>query len=144
MEEQTFTVHTLHRSRYMFSFVVLLFFAGGVSALLPFSEIVKIIAILFTIPIILYSSVKWSQRPSLWTITDTELTISFPNKTVVYPRDKIDHIRCLTRSGGNLYVIYLQHKSPDRYWRNKLFQGEDDQIALQKAFLERGWEFYKL
>lgn len=140
-----FTINTLYRGKYMLSFFILLFIAGGLSALIPASEIVKIIVILFTIPFILYLSVKISQNPSQWHIDDTQLTITFisTSKTIVYPLAQIDHIRTLTRSGGTLYVIYFKKKSPARYWRNKLFQNQDDQLELQQEITNSTVEYYK-
>lgn len=140
---EVYVINTLHRGRYMLSFFVLLFIAGGISSLIPASEIIKIIAILFLIPLILYISVRVSQTPSSWIILDNEITISFPNKEYKFSVDEINHIRSLTRSGGTLYVIYLNHKSPKRYWRNKLFQNEDDQLALQQALTNSPFEYYK-
>jgi len=116
---------------------------GGLSSLVPATEIVKIVVMLFTIPVILFLSVKISQNTSTWTIDEQQLSIHFAHKTIVYPIAQIDHIRTLTRSGGSLYVIYFKHKSPARYWRNKLFQAEDDQLALQQALTASAIEYYK-
>lgn len=127
----------------MLSFFVLLFVIGGLGSKIPTTEIIKIIIVLFTIPVILFLSVTISKRPSTWSLNDQELKIQFPDKSVSYPVEKINHIRALTRSGGTLYVIYLEHKSPARYWRNKLFQTEDDQIALQQLLTESTIEYYK-
>ena len=138
-----YTINTLHRGKYMLSFFVLLFIVGGLSALIPAKEIVKIIVVLFTIPIILYISVKVSQRPSNWILEDNKLIINYPNKSISHAFEDIDHIRSLTRSGGTLYVIYFKKKSPARYWRNKLFQREDDQIALQQNLNTSTVEYYK-
>lgn len=138
-----YTINTLHRGKYMLSFFVLLFVAGGLSSIIPATEIVKIIVVLATIPVILYCSVKFSHRPSTWYIDNQELVIAFANETVSYPLDNIDHIRTLTRSGGTLYVLYRKKKSPARYWRNKLFQAQDDQIALQQALTTSTTEYYK-
>lgn len=138
-----YSINTLHRGRYMLSFFILLFAAGALSSLIPASEIVKIIVVLFLIPVILYSSVKVSQNPSSWQVDDTKLAINFNTKSLVFQADQIDHIRSLTRSGGTLYIIHLHKKSPKRYWRNKLFQNEDDQIALQQALTNSKIEYYK-
>lgn len=138
-----YTINTLHRGKYMLSFFALLFVAGALSSFIPAQEIVKIIIVLFTIPIILYLSVKGSEKPSTWHIDEDNLTIAFTDKTIVYPISSIDHIRTLTRSGGTLYVIYSKKKSPERYWRNKLFVNEDDQIALQQTLLTSDIEYYK-
>ncbi|MCI0920525.1 hypothetical protein [Sphingobacterium rhinopitheci] len=141
--KKSYTINTLHRGKYMLSFFVLLFAMGGLSSLIPAEEIVKIVFVLFTIPLILYISVKASQRPSNWSVDDQELVIQFGDKTIVYPIAEIDHIRTLTRSGGTLYVIYRKKKSTARYWRNKLFQSQDDQIALQQEFTASAIEYYK-
>lgn len=141
-----FTINTLHRGKYMLSFFVLLFLAGFLSSFIPAKEIIKIIVVLFTIPIILYLSVKASSRPSIWEIDDNELTIQFADKKLKYKLSEIDHIRSLTRSGGTLYIITFKKnakKSAARYWRNKLFQSEDDQIALQQALNSSETEYYK-
>lgn len=127
----------------MLSFFVLLFFMGGLGSLLPYSEIIKIIVVLFSIPIILFLSVKWSKQQSTWVLSEHSLTITFGNKTFVYPIIEIDHIRNLTRSGGSLLVIYPLKKRPSRYWRNKLFQGEDDSIALHNALTVSEIEYFK-
>src|SRR5690606_17468927 len=133
---QTFSIHTLHRGKYMLCFFALLFAAGGISSFIPAQEIVKIIIVLFTIPVILYCSVKLSQSPSQWTLEEDRLTISFKNKIITYLYADIDHIRSLTRSGGNLYVIYFRKRSPQRYWRNKLFQKDDDHQLLHEALVQ--------
>lgn len=140
---QTFRINTLHRGKYMLCFFALLFIFGGASSYIPLPEIYKIVIVLFTIPIILYVSVKISQYPSTWTLNEESLTVSFADKTLTYPIIDIDHIRSLTRSGGNLYVIYLRKKSPTRYWRNKLFQDDDDNLLLHQAMLESQIEYFK-
>lgn len=141
---RTYTIHTLHREKYILCFLILLFAVGGASSLIPLSEIVKIILVLCTIPGILFCSVKISQNPSQWTILDNKLSIEFKHKTLHFDFDNIDHIRCLTRSGGNLYVIYRHKKSTKRYWRNKLFQADDDQQMFHEALLNSPIEFHKL
>lgn len=142
--EQSYIINTLHREKFMLCLLALLFLAGGLSAWIPLSEIAKIIIVLCTIPLIMYVSVKVSLNTSQWTLTPESLEIAFKNKTVVFPLHEIDHIRSLTRSGGNLYVIYRKRKSTKRYWRNKLFQADDDQNALQQALLQSPIEFHRL
>lgn len=140
---QKFNIHTLHRGKYMLCFFFLLFVAGGLGSLLPFSEIVKIIVVLFTIPAILYTAVKVSQNPSEWVLTDDTLTITTKDKTKSYSFEQIDHIKSLTRSGGNLYAIHLHKGATQRMWRNKLFQKNDDHELLHEALLESKVEYYK-
>ncbi|TJZ60442.1 hypothetical protein FAZ15_10590 [Sphingobacterium olei] len=127
----------------MSSFLLMLFLAGGLSSLIPFQEIVKIIIILFTIPVILFVSVRMSQNPSVWLLTEEHLIITFRKKEISYPLAEIDYIQSLTRSGGALYVIHFHKKSPSRYWRNKLFQEEDDNKLLHHALIDSAVEYYK-
>lgn len=127
----------------MSTFLLLLFLAGGLSALIPFQEVVKIIIVLFTIPAILFASVKVSQNPSIWQLTEESITITFPHKEISYPLTEINYIQSLTRSGGALYVIHFHKKSPARYWRNKLFQNEDDNESLHQALSSAKVEYYK-
>lgn len=139
----TFLLNTLHRRKYMLCFLSLIFISGGISAIIPASEIIKIIIILFTIPLILYLSVRFSLNPSTWQVNDQQISIRFANKTHEYPLHEIDHIRVHTRSGGTLYIIYFKHKSPSRFWRNKLFQREDDNTSLQNKLSNSELPYYK-
>jgi hypothetical protein len=141
--QQSFSIHTLHRGKFMSSFLLMLFVVGGLSSLIPFQEIAKIIIVLFTIPAILFISVKISQNPSVWILTEENITITFPNKEVSHPLSEINNIQSLTRSGGALYVIHFHKKSPARYWRNKLFQDEDDNQLLHQALTNATVEYYK-
>lgn len=127
----------------MLCFFLLLFCAGGLSSLIPAREIVKIIGLLFAIPIILYISVKGSLDPSVWTMSEDAIHVQFKGKRVSYLFTDIKLIRNLTRSGGSLYVLTFHKKQTIRYWRNKLFQGEDDSQALQQALQDSPIEFYK-
>lgn len=140
---QSFHIHTLHRGKYMLCFFVGLFIAGALCSNLPFIEIYKIVAVLAMVPIILYTAVKWSQQPSTWTLSDQELLIQQEQSILSIPIEEIDHIRSLTRSGGNLYIIYRKKKSPIRIWRNKLFQKDDDHLALHEALSAHPVEYYK-
>ncbi|MBL1409651.1 hypothetical protein [Sphingobacterium faecale] len=140
---QTFQINTLHRGKYMLCFFLLLFTIGGISSYIPLDEIYKIIIVLLTIPAILYIAVKVSQRPSIWTLTPESLTVAFSEQVSVYPIIEIDHLRSLTRSGGNLYVIYMRKEKPTRYWRNKLFQADDDNLLMHEALLQSNIEYFK-
>lgn len=129
----------------MLSFIILLFVFGALSALIPGTEIVKVVVMLFTIPIILFFSTKISKNTSVWTVRENNLEISFKNgKHIYYDFTEIDHLRSLTRSGGNLYVFYLIKKSPQRYWRNQLFQKDDDHLLLHQALVNSSLEYYKI
>jgi hypothetical protein len=142
--KQSFEINTLHRGKYMLSFFSLLIFAGVISSQIPATEIAKIIIVLFTIPLILFLSVKWSKNKSVWELTDQELVVRFANRTDTYLVTDIDHIKSLTRSGGNLYVLHFHKKFPKRYWRNKLFASDDDNLLLHDALLAHTVEYYKM
>ncbi|MBD1430352.1 hypothetical protein [Sphingobacterium litopenaei] len=144
MIKQSFEINTLHRGKYMLSFFSLLILGGVLSSQIPASELVKVISILFTIPLILYLSVKWSKNKSIWTLSDKVLTIQFENKIETYEIEDIDNIQSLTRSGGNLYVIHFKKKSPKRFWRNKLFSSDDDNLELHNALTAHSVEYYKM
>lgn len=142
--KQSFEINTLHRGKYMLSFFSLLLLAGLISSQIPASEMAKVIIILFTIPIILFLSVKWSKNKSMWELTEEELVIRFSNRVDKYLIADIDHIKSLTRSGGNLYVLHFKKKSAKRYWRNKLFSSDDDNLLLHQAFTKHPVEYYKM
>lgn len=127
----------------MLSFFVLLFLSGGLSSLLPLSEIIKIISLLFMIPLMLYCSVKLSQRPSIWTVSEDAIEIAFKDQTMRYAMAEIALIRCLNRSGGSLYIFSFPKQPTARYWRNKLFQAEDDSIALDQALTAASVAYHK-
>lgn len=139
----SFLLNTLHRRKYMLYFISLVFISGGLSSILPTNEIIKIVTVLFAIPLILYISVRLSQNPSTWQIDNDNLSIHFKNKSFHYPISDIDHIRAHTRSGGTLYIIYFKHKSPVRYWCNKLFQPEDNNLHLQDKLSKSNLTYYK-
>jgi len=140
---ERFHIHTLHRGKYMLCFFIGLFLAGALGSKLPIKEIFKVVTVLFTIPLILYIAVKISQQPSTWILSENKLIIDFGGNVKTIDLQEVDHIRSLTRSGGNLYVIYFHKKSPLRIWRNKLFQEDDDHIALHEALLTHPIEYYK-
>lgn len=127
----------------MLCFFVGLFIAGAICSTLPFDEIYKIVAVLAMVPLIIFCAVKLSHQPSTWILSEEQLIIEKGNSRMVILMNDVDHIRSLTRSGGNLYVIYLRKKSPIRIWRNKLFQHEDDLIPLHEALVEHPVEYFK-
>ena len=127
----------------MLCFFIGLFLAGAICSTLPFDEIFKIIAVLAMVPLILFCAVKLSHQPSTWILSEEQLIIQKGNSNRTILIHDIDHIRSLTRSGGNLYVIYLRKQSPIRIWRNKLFQKEDDLLALHEALVQHPVEYFK-
>ena len=141
---QTYKINTLHRRKYMLCFFGLILLFGAIASQLPLKEIYKIVFVLFTIPITLFIAVKYSLNPSEWTIDDSTLSINFPNKSIKIEVNDIDNIQSLTRSGGNLYVIHMKKKKTQRFWRNKLFVGNDDQTELQETLNNHTVEYYKM
>lgn len=117
--------------------------SGILTSVIEASEIGKIVFIMFTIPLILFLSIRWSKNYSEWIISQQQLQIKFKTKTFTFPISEIDHIKSLTRSGGNLLVIHLKHKRPKRFWRNKLFTQDDDMTELHDYLLQNV-EFYKM
>ena len=144
MSQQTFNINTLHRGKYMLSFFILLFACGMISSQIPGKEMVKIIAMLFMIPVVLFLSVKLSMRPSVWQLTSDRLHVQIAEKEFSFQTDQIDHIKNLTRSGGNLFIIHQKNAPTRRLWRNKLFTKDDDYQALHEALLEHNIEYYKM
>ena len=128
----------------MFSLLLLLFISGGLISLIDTKEIYRIVAILFFVPVILYLSVKISKNPSTWSFDNENVTINFASSQKIIPIENIDHVRSLTRSGGNLIEIYQKKGKTLRIWKNKLFQPEDDIQMLQAYLNESPIEFYKL
>lgn len=128
----------------MFSLLLLLFISGGLISLIDTKEIYRIVAILFFVPVILYLSVKISKNPSTWSFDNENVTINFASSQKIIPIENIDHVRSLTRSGGNLIEIYQKKGKTLRIWKNKLFQSEDDIQMLHAYLNESPIEFYKL
>jgi len=89
-------------------------------------------------------SIKGSRNDSYWTIKNGEVSIRFHNqKEELLILSEVKYLRNLPRSGGNLIMIFLATaKAPKRYWRNKLFQKDDDLNALIHALKQQGVEYY--
>lgn len=115
-----------------------LFVAGIVASLLEINEIHKILILLISLPVILFSSVKFSQLPSEWTIAEDSIHIEKGGKVHHIPLENLEYIKNHIRSGGNLIAIYEKKgNGPLRFWRNKLFQSNDDFDAMIQAFKEK-------
>lgn len=141
--KHSYKINTLHRAKYMLSFFALMILSAALTSIIEASEIVKIVFILFSIPVILFLSIKWSKNYSEWNLSEQQLEIKFNSRTFRFPFSDIDHIKSLTRSGGNLLVIHIKHKRPKRFWRNKLFTSDDDIAQLHDDLLQKV-EFYKV
>ncbi len=110
----------------------------------PVSEIVKILIVLFSIPLILFVGVKISRNDSLWTLTETDLIIDMQGDKKIIPVSDIVYFRNLRRSGGNLFMIHIQNQSTYRCWRNKLFQDLDEMDLLVEALKNKEVEYYDM
>lgn len=111
---------------------------------LPLQEIVKILVVLISLPILLYLSTKLSQNPSQWTVDSETLHVRFSDKkeeSILL--SEIKYLRNVPRSGGNLLMFFMQQgKGTKRFWRNKLFQADDDLNALIHALKQQNVEYY--
>ena len=134
----TFYINTLHRGRFIWILLGGLFLSGFLVSYLQVSEIIKIIILLFCMPVILFLAVKVSLQPSEWTLKDDTLKIHRAGKDQEISLSTISYIKNHLRSGGNLLAIFFQPKrSPIRIWRNKLFSAADDFEPLLEALKSR-------
>lgn len=127
----TFQINTLHRGRFIWILLAGLFAAGFLLSYFDLQEIVKIIILLFCIPLILFAAVKISFQSSTWKLTEQEIHISRAGKDIILPIAEISYIKNHLRSGGNLLAIFFNNKRATlRIWRNKLFVAADDFESL--------------
>ena len=144
MSEKTFHIATLHRGKYMILLLIGVCIVTAIVSRLPIQEVPKILIVLCSLPLLLFLSIKWSRNDSHWIVTDSEIAIHFHDKkqdTLLLA--DIKYLRNLPRSGGNLIMIFNKRKKqPKRYWRNKLFQKDDDLNALIHVLKQQGVEYY--
>ena len=133
-----FHIHTLHRGRFIWILLGCLFAAGFLLSYVQVSEIVKILILLFCIPVILFLAVKVSLQPSTWDLQTDRLHIDKAGKVYEVSFENLAYIKNHLRSGGNLIAIYKNQKgTPIRIWRNKLFVKNDDFDAMMQEFRNR-------
>jgi hypothetical protein len=143
MSTPTFHIATLHRGRFMLLLLAGVCLITAFVSRMPIQEIAKILAVLISLPFLIFLSTKWSKAPSVWTINQEKVTVESGTGTDTFMLGDIKYIRNLPRSGGNLLMIFFhKEKAPRRYWRNKLFQQADDLDAMIHAFRQRGIEYY--
>ena len=143
MRGTNFEIATLHRGKYMLVLLAGLCVVTVLVSQLPAQEILKIIIVLLSVPLLLFLGTKWSANPSRWTIDDGALSIDFKNASHNIDIKTIKYIRNVPRSGGNLIMIFMKDaRQPKRYWRNKLFQNADDLESLIHALKMEGIEYY--
>lgn len=111
---------------------------------IPVSEIIRILIVLFSMPLILFIGVKIALNESVWHFTEETLTIEYAATTQVFTRSEITYIRNLRRSGGNLIMIFSAQQPTYRCWRNKLFQSEDDLSEMQAFLRNQDIEYYDM
>lgn len=137
-----YKIHTLHRGKFIWILLGGLFAVGYILSFFELRELVKIIALLFCIPAIMFLGAKLSYQDSTWTIDSNRLIIEKAGKTSEVAIDQIEYIKNHMRSGGNLLAIYRKGKStPMRVWRNKLFVHTDQFDELTARLRELGIEF---
>lgn len=144
MAESTYHIATLHRGRYMIYLLVGVCLVTALVARIPIQEIVKIIIVLLSLPVLLLLSTKLSKNTSDWTIKDKEVHILFANKrTESFHIDDVKYLRNVPRSGGNLLMLFFKKgNGTKRFWRNKLFQKDDDLNSLIHALKQEGIDYY--
>lgn len=140
----SYYISTLHRGRYMLLIFLGITLIAGLLAFTPLQEVVKILITLFAIPLVIFGAVRYSRVPSQWSLDDHNLTIQKLEKVVSIPLSNISHIRNLRRSGGNLLIIYQRRGHSYRFWRNKLFQNEDQLQSFIEAVQEHNIEYYNM
>ena len=143
MRGADFEIATLHRGKYMLVLLAGLCVVTVLVSQLSIQEILKIIIVLLSVPLLLFLGTKWSANPSRWRIDDRLLSINFKNDSHSIDIQTIKYIRNVPRSGGNLIMIFFKDaRQPKRYWRNKLFQNADDLDSLIHALKMEGIEYY--
>lgn len=143
MRGTDFEIATLHRGKYMLVLLGGLCVETVLVSQLSIQEILKIIIVLLSVPLLLFLGTKWSANPSRWRIDDRLLSINFKNDSHSIDIQTIKYIRNVPRSGGNLIMIFFKDaRQPKRYWRNKLFQNADDLESLIHALKMEGIEYY--
>jgi hypothetical protein len=136
-----YQINTLHRGRFIWILLGSLFFVGYLLSLTTLQEIYKILILLFCIPVIMWSAVRFSKDSSTWEILDNKIVINIFGKEILLPIDSIAYIKNHIRSGGNLVVFHKKGKSgATRIWRNKIFANNDQFDSLISYLKELGIE----
>ena len=129
-----YQINTLHRGRFIWILLGFLFAVGYILSLTQLQEIYKIIILLFCIPLLMWTAVKFSKESSSWEIVNNSIVINAFEKQTTIPMEDIAYIKNHMRSGGNLVVFHKKGKSaPIRIWRNKIFAANDqfDQLIFK-------------
>lgn len=144
MADKSFHIATLHRGRYMLLLLAGVCIVTAVASRLPISEIIKILTVLVSLPLLIFCSTKWSKNNSVWTIQKGEIRIRFQNQREdSFLLEDIKYLRNVPRSGGNLVMFFFKKdQKTKRYWRNKLFEKADDLNALVHTIKQEGVEYY--
>ena len=144
MTNKSYHLATLHRGRYMFILLAGVCLVTALVARVSISEIIKILIVLASLPLLMFCGIRWSRNDSEWTIVDGRVEVVFKKEPKLsFSVAQIKYMRNLPRSGGNLLMIfYKKGLKPKRFWRNKLFEKPDDLDALVHALKQAGVEYY--
>lgn len=144
MAHTSFHIATLHRGRFMLLLLAGVCLVTAIVSRLPVSEIIKILSVLLSLPLLVFGSSKWSKNNSVWIVQDGKIMVEFRDqRSDTYVIKDIKYLRNVPRSGGNLLMFFFKKdKTPKRYWRNKLFVKADDLDALIHAIRQEGVEYY--
>lgn len=135
----THEIATLHRRKYILSILGFIFFTALILSRIDIPEIAKIVLILCSLPLAFLIAIKTSYNPSVWTVIDGKLEVSFRNRREIHiALEEIHYVQNMKRSGGNLLAIHKENKQTIRIWRNKLFQREDDFVDLLSTLQRLG------
>ncbi|MGB7526591.1 hypothetical protein [Sphingobacterium cellulitidis] len=134
-----FQINTLHRGRFIWILLGSLFFVGYLLSMSNFQEIYKILILLFCIPAIMWSAVKFSKQISTWEVDNSNISITKFGKATTIPIADISYLKNHIRSGGNLLAFHTKGKSGTvRVWRNKIFASNDQFDDLIQVIKELG------
>lgn len=99
-ESNRYVLNTLHRGRLIQILLAALFAVAFTVSRLPAAEMVKIIIVLFSLPAILFVSIRYSRQPSAWTLSEGTMRIDKNGVQHSIQLDDIAYVRNHIRSGG--------------------------------------------
>src|SRR5690606_37134570 len=115
MTNKSFHIATLHRGRYMLILLAGVCVVTAIASRLPVSEIVKILVVLVSLPLLIFCSTKWSKNNSVRTIKEGKVVIQFKNQQEdSFSLDNIKYLRNVPRSGGNLIMFFFKNDKTPR------------------------------
>src|SRR5690606_29201259 len=144
MVNKSFHISTLRRGRYMLLLLAGVCVVTIIASRLPISEIAKILMVLFSLPLLIYCSTKWSKNDSVWMVQNGEIRIQFGNQQAEsFPFANIERPQTVPRAGGNLLVfVFEKDKTPTGHERNNVETEADDLNDLGQARRQAGRDDY--